>query len=144
VSGTESDSTVSEVAALSERHATAARTSLKIAQCFSAMRDFEKKVRALKGVASFRFEVGRNLDFLEAGIVKVQFRTDAAPCVVGHWTVDRNGVGEIDFLVVPVLSALGSSLGTELRSLFSDGRLTRVLNAAAALSSTGESPSADR
>lgn len=135
---------MSEVAALSERHATAARTSLKIAQCFSAMRDFEKKVRALKGVSSFRFEVGRNPDFLEAGIVKVQFRPDAAPLVVGHWTVDGDGVGQIDFLVIPVLSALGSSLGVELRKLFSDGRLTRVLNVAAASSSIGESPYPDR
>lgn len=108
------------------------------------MRDFEKKVRALKGVASFRFEVGRNLDFLEAGIVKVQFRTDAAPCVVGHWTVDRNGVGQIVFLGIPVLSSLGSSLGAELRKLFSDGRLTRVLNVAAASSSIGESADPDR
>ncbi|MCV9964271.1 hypothetical protein OIU34_20505 [Pararhizobium sp. BT-229] len=142
MSGTASDTTETEVALLYERHASAARTSLKIAQCFSAMRDFEKKVRALNGVSSFRFEVGRKPEVLEAGIIKLQFRPDAVPRVVGHWTVDRNGVGQIDFLDIPVLSGLGSSLGTELRRLFSDGRLTRVLNAAAASDRGEGSPAA--
>lgn len=137
MSGPTADTAPTEVAILSERHASAARTSLKIAQCFSAMRDFEKKVRRLKGVVSFTFEKGRNPEVLEAGIVRLQFRPDVAPCVIGHWTVDSSGFGRIDFLDIPVLTGIGSALGSELRALFTDGRLTRVLTAASATQGNG-------
>lgn len=123
---------LTEMGALFEKHIAVARTSLRIAQCFSAMRDFENKVSGLNGVEFLRFEPGNNRQYLEAGLVRLCLKPGGWSHVAGHWFVEADGTATIDFLVIPVITVRGPQLSAELLKVRLDGHLKLVIDAVAA------------
>ena len=123
---------LTEVGALFEKHAAVARTNLRIAQCFSAMRDFETKVSTMNGVEFLRFELGNSPKYLEAGLVRLCLKPGGWSHVAGHWFVEADGTATVDFMVMPVISVHGPQLSFELLKVRLDGYLKVIIDAVVA------------
>jgi hypothetical protein len=123
---------LTEVGALFEEHIAVVRSGLRVANSFSAMRDFETKVSSLNGVESLRFEPLVNPLYVAAGLVRIRLSSGERSHIAGHWSVQRDGTATIDFIEIPVISVLGSRLSFELSKVRSDGRLKRIIGGLAA------------
>ncbi|MCS4088581.1 hypothetical protein [Rhizobium sp. BK176] len=117
-----------EMGKLWEKHLAVTRQHLRVANCFSALRDFEKGFGKLKGVGNLVFEIGHSRGQLEAGLIRLQLRKDDVFHVAGNWSVTEEGDATVEFAQVTTVSCPGPQLGTELRRLIGSKQLKLILD----------------
>ncbi|MBY3155203.1 hypothetical protein HFO56_23050 [Rhizobium laguerreae] len=118
---------LTEVGKLFEKHIAVAKMNLNIAQCFSAMRDFETRIGKLNGVRSLHFEPGPNRGGIAAGTVRLQLGDRVQALVAGHWNVTDNGYAIVEFPGVTI-SSRGHQFGMELKKLLWNGTLKLIID----------------
>jgi hypothetical protein len=138
------------VGKLFEKHIAVTRTNLRIANSFSAMREFEKNIGKLKGVESLVFDPVGGRGGVSSGIIRLQLRKGGDAHVAGSWKVDDDGQAFVEFPGVASISCLGPNLGTELRRLLGSKQLKLIIdrvvmeaNLASFLPDFGEDATAD-
>lgn len=116
------------VGKLFEEHIAVTRKSLRVANSFAAMREFEKSVSKLKGVESLVFDPVSGRGGVASGVIRLRLRKDGDAQVAGSWRVDDDGQAFVEFPGVASISRPGPNLGTELRRLLGSKQLKLIID----------------
>jgi hypothetical protein len=102
---------------------------MRLATCFAAMRDFEKRASSAKGIAGVCFGVTDIDGDCHAGSLMVRFEGDDIGARCGSWSVNDEGVVDFELEGASPYSGDGHGLRRHLSRAWSEGDFRRCFSA---------------